>query len=126
MRFRVLDSNPNLYLLFFIRENRQCGKHKKNDNYSKKNITIDINQDPINQLVYLMFKPVKIFKSSGSFIASKLSYQPIFLQLQNRASTASITIYIQKVFNQNLHWTHLMVFIYELRRWSERKGYLSN
>ena len=68
-----LTVNPNLYLLFFIRESGQYGKHEKNDNYSKKNITIDINQDPINQLVYLMFKPVTIFKSSGSFTASNFS-----------------------------------------------------
>jgi len=87
-------------LLLFIREKGQDGKNEKNNNYSKKHITIDIDQDPINQLVYLMFKPVTIFKSSGSFIASNFSSQPIFLQLQNRASAASIAIYIQQVFNQ--------------------------
>ena len=40
--------NPNLYLIFFIREKGQYGKTKKNNNYSKENITIDIDQDPIN------------------------------------------------------------------------------
>ena len=58
--------NPILNLLFFIRESGKYGKHKENNNYSKKNITIGIDQDPINQLVYLMFKLVTIFKSSRS------------------------------------------------------------
>ena len=52
--------------MFFIRENEQYEKHEKNNNYSENNITMDIDQDPINHLLYLIFKPVTIFKSSGS------------------------------------------------------------
>ena len=38
--------------MFFIREDGKNGNKKKIKIYNKKNITIDIDQDPINQLVF--------------------------------------------------------------------------
>ena len=39
-------------MLFFIREYGKNGNRNKMTSYNKKNITIDIDQDPINQLVF--------------------------------------------------------------------------
>ena len=38
--------------MFFIRENGQNGNKKKITIYNKKKIIVDIDQDPINQLVF--------------------------------------------------------------------------
>ena len=38
--------------MFFIREYGQNGKKNKITIYNKKNITVDIDQDPINQFVF--------------------------------------------------------------------------
>ena len=51
-------------MLFFIRESGQCENINKMTSYKEKYFTINIDQDPINQLV-LMFQTSYSFKSNA-------------------------------------------------------------
>ena len=51
-------------MLFFIREDEQSENRKKMASYNEKNITVDIDQDPINNLV-LMLQTSYSFKSNA-------------------------------------------------------------
>ena len=51
-------------MLFFLREDETQWKHKQNDKLQVEIITINIDQDPINQLV-LMLQTSYNFKSNA-------------------------------------------------------------
>ena len=53
-------------MLFFIREDEHSENINKITIYNEKNITVNIDQDPINQLV-LMLQNSYSFKSNGLF-----------------------------------------------------------
>ena len=55
-------------MLFFIREDENSEKKKKITSYNEKNITVNIDQDPINQLVLML-------QTSYSFKSNALVYQ---------------------------------------------------
>ena len=76
-------------------------ENMKEDNDSKKNITIDIDQDPMKLACILMFKLVTIFKSKGLYnsVTSLLSLSSFF---NYRALAGSVTIYIQWILDQPL------------------------
>ena len=51
-------------MLFFIREDENSGNINKITSYNEKNITVNIDLDPINQLV-LMLQTSYSFKSNA-------------------------------------------------------------
>ena len=74
--------------MLFIRESGHNGNKKKITIYNKKHITIDIDQDPINQLVLdaqTSYNHQVQWVSTASNFSSQLTY----LQLQTKLTVAS-------------------------------------
>ena len=57
--------------------------------YSEKHITINIDQDPINQLFLFDVQTSYSHQFQWVSITSNFSYEIMYLQLQNRTTTAS-------------------------------------
>ena len=90
-------------MLFFIREDEQNENRNKMTSYNKKNITIDIDQDPINHLV---------------FDASNFSSQLRYPQLQTELTTASENyLHATDIRRPTFFSSSTEVFIEEMRRW---------
>ena len=76
-------------MLFFIRENGQNGNKKKITIYNNKHITIDRDQDPINHLFVCDVQTSYNHQVQEVSTASNFSSQLMYLQITNRATTAS-------------------------------------
>ena len=108
--------------MFFIREHGKNGNRNKITIYNKKNITIDIDQDPINQLVFECFKPVKIIKSSGSLQLQTSHINFRYLQLHTELTAASEKyLHATDIQRPTFFSSSTEVFIEEMKRWDERK-----
>ena len=108
-------------MLFFIRESGENGNKKKIKIYNKKQITIGIDPDPINQLVFDVQTgynhQVQWFSTASNF-SSQLRY----LQLQTKLTAASENyLHASDIQRPTFISSSTKVFIGEMRRWDERK-----
>ena len=103
--------------MLFIREDGQNGNKKKITIYNKKNITVDIDQDPINQLVFDVQTSynhqVQWFSTTSNF-SSQLGYP----QLQTELTAASENyLHASDIQRPTFVSSSIEVFIEEKRRW---------
>ena len=110
-------------MFFFIREDGKSENRNKITIYNKKNITVDIDQDPINQLV-LMLQTSYSFKSSVSVQQSssllRLTYLITTKALRAREHYLQVEVSSSSIFQSsatNLFSSSRKVFIEGMRRW---------
>jgi len=80
--------------LFLIRENEQSETLKKITIDSEEHITIDTNQDPINQQLVIDVQTSDNQQARRVSTTSNFSYQLIYLQIAHSASVASENHYM--------------------------------
>ena len=82
-------------MFFFIREVEHSENRNKITSYNEKNITVNVDQDPINQ--QLVFDVQTSYNQQARWVSttSNFSYQLMYLQVAHRASVASENYYMQ-------------------------------
>ena len=90
-------------MLFFIREDEHSENRNKITSYNEKNITVNIVQDPINQLVLML-------QTSYSFKSNALDQQSSTLPRLTYLSQAKLQEPVNTIYNQKFQLKYISKF----------------